>query len=188
MADWSRIVEALGQSWPARMGRDAYQAARLPGDVWQGNVSMTGPDGRTNPEVINRSADLAGLVTGGSYAAAPAMKNASGMGIKAFHGSPAQIEKFDRPAYFSPSRDYAAKFGNVHEVDISPKNPLYTNNEALVEQLRSFPERADELRKAGHDAVILSGSKNSMEPLLLLGGYKQPQIYSLDPSIVRNIK
>jgi hypothetical protein len=73
-------------------------------------------------------------------------------------------------------------------VDISPKNPLYTNNEALVEQLRSFPERADELRKAGHDAVILSGSKNSMEPLLLLGGYKQPQIYSLDPYIVRNIK
>jgi ribulose 1,5-bisphosphate synthetase/thiazole synthase len=40
------------------------------------------------------------------------------------------------------------------------------------------------LGSTGHDAVILSGSHDRMEPLQLLGGPKQPQIYSLDPSIV----
>jgi hypothetical protein len=108
--------------------------------------------------------------------------------FRAYHGSPANISKFDRPAYFSPDRNYAAKFGNVHEVDISPQNPYYTNNEAFIESLRSFPERAAELRAKGHDAAILSGSDKAMEPLLLLGGYKQPQIYSLDPSIVSKVQ
>jgi hypothetical protein len=40
-------------------------AAKLPGDVYQGNVSMLDQYGRTNPEVIGRSVDLAGLVMGG---------------------------------------------------------------------------------------------------------------------------
>lgn len=71
-----------------------WRAARLPGDVMQGKVSMYGPDGHTNPEVINRSADLAGLVMGGSYAA-PAMKDAAGMGIRAYHGSPHNFDAFD---------------------------------------------------------------------------------------------
>jgi len=88
------LGQKLAQTWPARMARDAWGAVTLPGDVYQGNVSMYGDDGRTNPEVINRSMDLAGLVTGGSYAA-PAMKDASGMGIRAYHGSPHDFDRFD---------------------------------------------------------------------------------------------
>jgi len=53
----------LADTWPARLAKSIYSAVTLPGDVAQGNVSMTGADGRTNPEVINRSAELAGLAS-----------------------------------------------------------------------------------------------------------------------------
>jgi len=45
--------------------------------------------------MMNRAADLGGMVMGGSYAAAPAMKNATGMGIRAYHGSPHDFDRFD---------------------------------------------------------------------------------------------
>lgn len=114
--------------------------------------------------------------------------------IRGYHGSEnTTITQFDRPAYFSTSREYADKFGigrggRTYEADISPRNPYYTNNEMFIEGLRSFPERGAELKAKGHDAAILSGSPDSLKPLLLLGGYKQPQIYVLDPSIVSGIK
>lgn len=53
----------LGDTWPARLAKSIYGAVTLPGDVYQGNVSMVGPDGHTNPEVINRSADLASIAS-----------------------------------------------------------------------------------------------------------------------------
>lgn len=89
------LLDVLSQTWPARLAKDAWEAVKLPGDVYQGNVSMVGEDGRTNPAVINRAADLAGLIMGGSYAAAPAMNNASGMGIKAYHSTYEPFEKYD---------------------------------------------------------------------------------------------
>lgn len=61
------LLGKLSQTWPAKMGKGILDAVALPGDVYQGNVSMYGVDGRTNPEVIHRSADLAGTVMGGSY-------------------------------------------------------------------------------------------------------------------------
>lgn len=65
------VADKASQTWPARTVKGLVDAAMLPGNVYQGNISMYGDDGRTNPEVINRSADLAGAVTLGS-AAAPA--------------------------------------------------------------------------------------------------------------------
>jgi hypothetical protein len=44
------------------MIKSAYEGATLPGDVQSGKVSVTGEDGRTNPEVIQRSAQLAQAV------------------------------------------------------------------------------------------------------------------------------
>jgi hypothetical protein len=41
----------------------AGSAVTLPGDVYTGKTSVIGPDGHTNPEVINRSLELAGLAT-----------------------------------------------------------------------------------------------------------------------------
>ena len=53
----------LGDTWPARLAKSIYGAVTLPGDVYQGKVSIVGPDGHTNPEVIDRSADLASLAS-----------------------------------------------------------------------------------------------------------------------------
>lgn len=41
----------------------AGSAVALPGDVYTGKTSVIGPDGHTNPEVIGRAAELAGLAT-----------------------------------------------------------------------------------------------------------------------------
>jgi len=60
----ARIIAKLSHTWPARLAKDAWSAVTLPGDVAQGKVEMW-KDGHTNPEVINRSAELAGLMAGG---------------------------------------------------------------------------------------------------------------------------
>jgi hypothetical protein len=68
MADdglWSK----LEQTWPARAAQGLWDGLMLPGDVAQGNVSMWGDDGHTSPQVINRSADLAGTMMMGATAA-----------------------------------------------------------------------------------------------------------------------
>jgi hypothetical protein len=59
----------LGDTWPARLAKGIYSAVTLPGDVAQGNVSMTGEDGHANPEVINRAAELASVASPMSPAA-----------------------------------------------------------------------------------------------------------------------
>lgn len=92
--DKSFLKQLLTETWPAKMAQDALKAVMLPGDVYQGKVSMYGEDGRTNPEVINRSADLAGLVTLGA-GAVPAEANSLRAGIKAYHGSPHDFDRFD---------------------------------------------------------------------------------------------
>ena len=53
----------LGDTWPARLAKSIYSAITLPGDVAQGNVSMFGEDGHTNPVVIDRASELAGLAS-----------------------------------------------------------------------------------------------------------------------------
>lgn len=59
----------LEDTWPARLAKGVYDAVTLPGDVAQGKVSMTGEDGHTNPQVINRSAELAAVASPMSPAA-----------------------------------------------------------------------------------------------------------------------
>jgi hypothetical protein len=74
------FLDLIGQTWPARLGRDFYQALTLPGDVYQGKVSMYGDDGHTNPEVIKRGADFASAMTLGT-GAVPAEANALRAGV-----------------------------------------------------------------------------------------------------------
>lgn len=81
--DRSKLIEALAKTWPAQMAKSAYDAARLPGDVARGimgtepavpgmwsdeDESRAQATGRT---AVDRAADLAGLVMGGTYAGAP---------------------------------------------------------------------------------------------------------------------
>jgi hypothetical protein len=49
----------LADTWPVQAAKAIYNAVTLPGDVYQGNVPVVGADGHTNPEVIDRAADLA---------------------------------------------------------------------------------------------------------------------------------
>lgn len=53
----------LEDTWPAKLAKSIYSAVTLPGDVAQGNVSITGEDGHTNPAVIDRSAELASVAS-----------------------------------------------------------------------------------------------------------------------------
>ncbi len=69
MPDYERIARALSETWPAKLAKGAWNAATLPGDVYQGKVSMLGEDGQTNPQVIDRSADLASAMMMGATAA-----------------------------------------------------------------------------------------------------------------------
>lgn len=72
------IWDALWQTWPARLAQSAYDAAKLPGDVYSGNVPMVMPglrredftdtpgSAQPNDAAIGRAADLAGLITVGA--------------------------------------------------------------------------------------------------------------------------
>lgn len=54
--DRQAVWDALGQTLPAQIVKSIYQAARLPGDVYQGKVDPQ------SPEAIGRAADFAGSV------------------------------------------------------------------------------------------------------------------------------
>jgi hypothetical protein len=78
----------LDQTWPGRLVQEAMGAVLAPGRALQSTEPIT------TEQMIKPAADLAGLVTGGSYAA-PAQKGASGAGIRAYHSSPHDFDKFD---------------------------------------------------------------------------------------------
>lgn len=104
--EWGGLLSKLGQTWPAKMGQGILDAVQLPGQV-AGGLLATQPSQpgmwsdedearsqATQGTMMNRAADLGGVVMGGSYAA-PAMKDATGMGIRAYHGSPHDFDRFD---------------------------------------------------------------------------------------------
>jgi hypothetical protein len=82
------IKEAILQSWPAELAKSAYGAVTLPGDVYAGKVNPM------SDEAVGRAAEFAGLMTLGA-GAVPAGRNEMRMGIKAYHGSPHDFDRFD---------------------------------------------------------------------------------------------
>src|SRR5512139_873784 len=84
------IWDMLASTWPAQMGQTIAEALMAPGNAYKST-----PDNPvTTEQMVKPAADLAGLVTSGSFVA-PAMKDAAGMGIRAYHGSPYDFNKFD---------------------------------------------------------------------------------------------
>lgn len=142
----SSIVQALLQTWPARLAQTAIEAAKLPGDVYSGQTPIAGPDGRTNPEVINRAADLAGMVTGGSYAS-PAMEDAAGMGIRAYHGSPYDFNAFD-----------ASKIGTGEGARAYGHGLYFAENPQTAQAYRSMLAPSTDYQRAAASAVKDYGS------------------------------
>ena len=94
------VWDALGQTLPAQIVKSIYQAARLPGDVYQGKVDPQ------SPEAIGRAADLAGAAITGSmpFAVRGALGSGGGKMVQPqtaeealtlYHGSPHNFDKFD---------------------------------------------------------------------------------------------
>jgi len=94
------------ETWPAKAAKSAIEALMLPGQIAGGELA-TQPSApgmwsdvdearsqATQQGIGNRATDLAGLLMGGSYAA-PAQRNAVGSGIRAYHGSPHDFDRFD---------------------------------------------------------------------------------------------
>lgn len=161
----AEMWDKLQQTWPARAAVGLWEGLTLPGDVYQGNVSMYGPEGQTNPQVINRAADLAGGVTLGA-GMVPAEANALRAGggrlrsetMDQFRGAPAPTQTIEevmaaRQAAFDAAM--AARRGSkeqVAEIDMrAPRarkkaEPVPTGTERLdSETMRLFRERKDEL-------------------------------------------
>lgn len=84
-------------------------AAGLTGDVMSGKYgSQPSPD---NPEFMGRVLNAAGLVTGGSMAA-PVERDALGMGVRAYHGSPHDFDEFELSPRTSMTGEGAQKYGH----------------------------------------------------------------------------
>ena len=92
-ADVADLKKAAGESFIGSVLKSIVGVGALPGDVAAGRVDPTSIEG------IERAADLAGLVTGGSFAARrPAGSIGMGgrdEGIRAYHGSPHDFDRFD---------------------------------------------------------------------------------------------
>jgi hypothetical protein len=81
--------EATRAPTPVKRAVDAAgRAAMIPGQVYNSQVPMT------SEQMVGPAADLASFVTLGA-GAMPADANALRMGIKAYHGSPHDFERFD---------------------------------------------------------------------------------------------
>jgi len=217
VADYGAMAQRLMETWPVRAARGAFDAIMLPGQVASGQLAtqpsqpgMWSDEDEARSQMTqrgigNRAADLAGLITGGSYAA-PAMQNATGMGIRAYHGSPHDFDRFDlakagtttdsgqlgRGLYFSTDPQVAAKSPHKYETDISLQNPFElefpnwkTGKQSLIAEKLGLPHNAtsDDIANAakamGHDGVVLDYSP---------AGYNQKEVAVFDDKLVQIIK
>ncbi len=177
---WSK----LGQTWPARMAQGFLQAAKLPGDVYQGNVSMLDQYGRTNPEVIGRSADLAGMVMGGGMPLAE--RGALGMAGGRIKVLPSMESLQALP---HPSVKNLKDFSRVEQVDLSKARTLQDGKGGMNWDGNAKGEYAPPLfdgyatkpvavRKETGEYVILDGNHRSVNALNR--GDKNLEMYVID--------
>ena len=83
------IIDALMGTWPARLGMGMLQGAMAPGRAYQ----STPANPVTTEQMVEPAANLAGLAMTGAMPFG--VRNAVGMGIKAYHGSPYDFDKFE---------------------------------------------------------------------------------------------
>jgi hypothetical protein len=157
------IKEAILQSWPAELAKDAWGVIKTPREAYDGKFDPLSDEG------IKRAANFAGLMTLGA-GGVPAGRNEMRMGIKAYHASPHDFDQF-KPSefrgasFFSPTEkgarsgatagvdemimDTATKLPErrmrMYEVDIEPskiKGLAFTPDE--ISKFNSLPVRASE--------------------------------------------
>ena len=145
------LMDLLGETWPARMAKSAWSAAKLPGDVYAGRTDPLSEEG------IGRAADLGGMVMGGTFAGAPA--GAMGAGPVAsdlWHG----ISKVKLPR---PVSEMSAT-----HVPTAPLNEKIITPEALQGGWL-LPAWGD--RSATNSLLSMVGDKPLANPVAMQGGH-----------------
>ena len=113
---WSQFLQGLWNT--------AKSGATLPGDVATGKASMS------DPATQNRVGDMTALTTLGA-GAAPAEADALNMGIRAYHASPHDFDKFD-----------ISKMGTGEGAQVYSKGLYFAQNPDVMEQyFRDFSQR-----------------------------------------------
>ncbi len=159
-------LETLGRLWPARMAKSALEALRLPGDVYQGNVSMYGDDGRTNLDAIGKSADLAGLVMGGGMPMAE--RGALGMSGGRLKSLPS-VESLQGLPH--PSVQNLKDFSRLEAVDLSKARTLQDGRGGMNWEGNAKGEYAPALFD-GYGARPVAVRKETGEYVILDGNHR----------------
>lgn len=174
-----------GTSW-GKLLQSMWSAAQLPGDVLMGRQQVFDPvTNAPDTGAVDRAADLAGTVTLGA-GAMPKPQGAFAMGIKAYHGSPHDFERFDlskigtgegaqaygHGLYFADNEAVARSYRDA----LNPGNDLaYTVNGQKVASGRSL-DMKDPYQRAvqliggnGYDDAVraLEASKHPLSPAIL---------------------
>lgn len=135
--------DKLSQTWPAKMAQSAWNAATLPGDVWNGQVDPM------SDESIGRATDLAGLTMSstlasprGSIGVGPVLPKKPNVmtvepptpmtmqppqGIRAYHGSPHDFDKFD-----------ISKIGTGEGAQVYGHGLYFAENEGVAKSYRDM--------------------------------------------------
>lgn len=146
----------LEDTWPARLAKSIYSAVTLPGDVAQGNVSMTGEDGHTNPEVINRSAELASVASPMSPAARSGIGWAGALKTeKAPAPTPGALAARSTELY-DKARNLGVELpaSNISGYADRVANELFDKHGITPEQATNTYKTLDRLRDAPPDATV----------------------------------
>jgi len=114
----------------------------LAGDVYGGRQPTMSADPQTgemhtDPRLSERTANAAGMLTLGA-GAIPAEANALRMGIKAYHGSPHDFERFD-----------SSKIGTGEGAQAYGSGLYFAENEGVAKQYRETLGRGDKVKVGG---------------------------------------
>lgn len=142
------VWDALGQTLPAQLIKSIYQAARLPGDVYQGKI-----DPRSD-EAISRAADFAGAAITGSmpFAVRGALGSGGGKmvqpeGFTVYHGSPHNFDRFEM-----------SKIGTGEGAQAYGRGLYFAENENVARSYRdALSQSSPEVAYKGNPLPVYTG-------------------------------
>lgn len=178
------IWDALWQTWPVRMAQSAFDAAKLPGDVYTGNAPMLSPGLRRedftdmpgtaqpNDATIGRAADLASLIMSGTFGIPP-NKNILGSGPILKNAKDMSIPK---ELYHVAGSEYEAG---------QPLRSLYSRkgNDAYDEFARRWPESGNLGQYHAHKVMFFDNKEMALDHAILTDG----TVLTVNPSKVTGL-
>ena len=149
-------------------------------EEWQQNLMPNPDDIRRMPEQLD--ADHRAAVETGDTETAQRMVDDAGekAGLaRLYHGTEDEsFTRFDVPAYFSDSKDFAGRFGSkVRELFVLSKNPERINGLTDGRHFEWDAEDVAEFRKRGRDSVHISHPEGDVVAV-----FDSNQIKSADPA------